>query len=85
LHAYFIWIGDILYGYGVVGLMLFPLRKVRPVASLAAGALLLMIVSGKVAWEHYSLMQIREKVLAADRQIRPADSASARWSGSGVR
>ena len=43
LHAYFIWMGDILYYYGVVGLMLFPLRKLRPAALLAAGALLLMI------------------------------------------
>src|SRR5262249_35868540 len=35
LHAYFIWIGDILYSYGVAGLILFPLRKLRPAALLA--------------------------------------------------
>ena len=33
LHAYLIWSGDILYAYGVVGLLLFPLRKLSAKAS----------------------------------------------------
>ena len=69
LHAYFIWVGDILYAYGLVGLMLFPLRKVRPMALLVAGALLLMTAGGKMAWDNYTLIQIRDKALAADRVV----------------
>ena len=38
LHAYFIWFGDILYMYGMLGLALFPLRKAKPKALLIAGA-----------------------------------------------
>ena len=34
IHAYFFWNGDILYSYGVAGLVLYPFRKVR---GLAAG------------------------------------------------
>ena len=69
LHAYLIWFGDILYAYGVVGLMLFPLRKVRPAPLLVAGLLLLMMGGCKEAWSHYNLMQMRDKALAADRLV----------------
>jgi uncharacterized protein len=69
LHAYFIWIGDILYFYGVVGLVLFPLRKLRPAKLLAAGALLLMIVCGVTTLIHYSLIWTRDRAMAVDRLI----------------
>jgi uncharacterized membrane protein YeiB len=45
LHAYFIWIGDILYFHGVVWLLLFPLRKARAVALPADGVLSLLVAS----------------------------------------
>jgi uncharacterized protein len=69
LHTYFIWMGDILYYYGVVGLMLFPLRKLRPAALLAAGALLLMIVCGITTLVHYSMIWTRDQALAVDRLV----------------
>jgi uncharacterized protein len=69
LHAYFIWIGDILYFYGVVGLMLFPLRKLRPSVLLAAGALVLMIFFGITTLIHYDQIRTRDQALAADRLI----------------
>ena len=69
LHTYFIWIGDILYFYGVVGLMLFPLRKLRPPTLLVAGALLLMIVCGITTLTHHSLIRTRDQALAVDRLV----------------
>ncbi|MGH9767461.1 MAG: DUF418 domain-containing protein [Blastocatellia bacterium] len=69
LHAYFIWIGDILYIYGVVGLVLFPLRKLRPATLLAAGALLLSIVCGITTLIHYSQIRTRDQALAVDRLV----------------
>jgi uncharacterized protein len=69
LHAYFIWIGDILYFYGVAGLVLFPFRKLRPAALLAAGALLLMIHCGVITLTHYSLIRTRDKALAVERLV----------------
>jgi len=69
LHTYFIWIGDILYFYGVVGLMLFPLRKLRPATLLVAGALLLMIVCGITTLTHHSLIRTRDQALAVDRLV----------------
>ncbi|HEY6403077.1 MAG TPA: DUF418 domain-containing protein [Blastocatellia bacterium] len=69
LHAYFIWIGDILYFYGVVGLVLFPLRKLRPATLLAVGALLLMIGYNVTTLTHYSLIRTRDQALAVDRLV----------------
>jgi uncharacterized protein len=42
-HAYFLWVGDILFYYGAVGLMLFPFRKLPAWGLLAAGAMLLVV------------------------------------------
>jgi uncharacterized protein len=69
LHDYFIWIGDILYLYGVVGLALFPFRKLRPSTMLAIGALLLMIVCGITTLAHYIQIQTRDRALAVDRLV----------------
>jgi uncharacterized protein len=69
LHDYFIWIGDILYLYGVVGLALFPFRKLRPSTMLAIGALLLMIVCGIITLGHYSQIRTRDRALAVDRLV----------------
>src|SRR5262245_57989022 len=49
--------------------MLFPLRKLRPAALLAAGALLLMIICGITTLTHYSLIWARDRALAVDRLV----------------
>ncbi|HZS05509.1 MAG TPA: DUF418 domain-containing protein [Blastocatellia bacterium] len=67
LHAYFIWGGDILYFYGVVGLMLYPLRKATPKALLIAGLLLLAVIPLKSVRETRRLQAMRDKAVAADR------------------
>src|SRR5215475_14312095 len=69
LHAYFIWVSDILYFYGVVGLALYPLRKLRPATLLATGALSLLIVCGTTTLIHYSQIRTRDRALAVDRLI----------------
>jgi uncharacterized protein len=43
VHAYLIWFGDILFSYGVCGLVLYPLRKLRPRTLLVLGGVLLLI------------------------------------------
>ncbi len=66
LHAYFIWSGDILYGYGVAGLFLFPFRK-RPAAFLiAAGLLVLAVGVPKPIREGRRLDGLRVKARQAD-------------------
>ncbi|MGO9931869.1 MAG: DUF418 domain-containing protein [Steroidobacteraceae bacterium] len=46
MHAYLIWDGDILFYYAVLGLGLYPLRKLSPRALLITAACLLIAMSG---------------------------------------
>src|SRR5271165_1089071 len=56
LHAYLIWDGDILFYYAVLGLVLYPLRKLSPRALLIAAGCLLIAMSGGGVLEHRHLM-----------------------------
>ena len=66
VHAYFIWAGDILFFYGVTGLMLFPFRNSRPIGLIAAGLFLLSIIMLKGYWGAAELRQQRDKAASAD-------------------
>jgi uncharacterized protein len=43
LHAYLIWWGDILVGYALIGMMIYPLRKLRPRTLIVLGGLLMLV------------------------------------------
>jgi uncharacterized protein len=45
LHAYGLWYGDILFFYGVCGLLVFPLRRLSPGVSIAAGLAAVSVAS----------------------------------------
>ncbi len=64
LHAYFIWSGDILYAYGIGGLLLFTLRKANPKWLLVAGVLLVLVASGKYVWSDFDNLKLRDKAMA---------------------
>jgi uncharacterized protein len=66
LHAYLIWSGDILYGYGVAALFLFPFRKQTPRFLIIAGLLLLAIIVPKSILEGRRIASLRAAAAAAD-------------------
>jgi len=43
LHAYLLWLGDILYPYALCGLLLYPFRKMGPKGLLIIGTVLLVL------------------------------------------
>jgi uncharacterized protein len=45
LHAYFLWEGDVLFLYGICGLWVYTLRRVRPARLIAVGIVVLAIGS----------------------------------------
>jgi uncharacterized protein len=47
IHAYFIWWGDILFFYSVLGLFLFPFRRLPARMLVTAGVILLLIGAGR--------------------------------------
>lgn len=66
LHAYFIWVGDILYSYGLVGLMLYPLRKAAPKYLIVAGLALLSVLVPINISEGQSIRSMRAEAAKAD-------------------
>jgi len=65
-HAYFLWEGDILYYYAVVGLVLYPLRKLSAARLMLLGALVLAVLIPKNILENLEIQSLREKAAAAD-------------------
>lgn len=55
LHGFLLWDGDILYDYGVGGLIVYPLRKLAPWKQLLAAGLLLAIGSGISIASYYTM------------------------------
>ncbi len=46
LHAYFLWWGDILFGYAICGLLLYPFRRRSAALLIVLGAVVLLIGMG---------------------------------------
>lgn len=60
LNAYvLLWHGDILYAYGLAGLLLFPFRKLKPGTLFMAAGLCFLISFGKGAWTGVEMKQNR--------------------------
>jgi uncharacterized protein len=57
IHAYFIWGGDILFPYAMMGLLLYPLRKLSPRILLVAAGILFLIMSGFVVGDYFHQRQ----------------------------
>jgi uncharacterized protein len=70
LHAYFLWLGDILFYYGAVGLMLFPFRKLSAPALLAAGGVLLAVTFPQAVLGELANWDVKEKGEAAEAAAR---------------
>jgi uncharacterized protein len=65
VHAYCLWPGDILFSYGVIGLILYPIRNVAPQRLIVAGLLSLAILSAKDFHHGLQLRDLRNRALGA--------------------
>jgi uncharacterized protein len=71
MHAYLIWDGDILFYYAVLGLFLYPLRKLSPRAlAITAGFVLIAMSAGAAFLHQHWIDEQREYV-----QIRADEKA----------
>ena len=71
LHAHLIWSGDILYGYGVVGLLLFPLRKLSAKALIITGSVIILIHSLQGIGAGAGIGELKTKAEAAEKAASP--------------
>ena len=72
LHAHLIWAGDILYGYGVIGLLLFPLRNLKPKTLIITGLVLIALHSLQGIGAGYGIGEMAQKAKAAEQKAVPS-------------
>lgn len=65
LHAYLIWSGDILYPYGVVGLLLFPLRKLSARALITTAIVIIALHSLQNMGAGFAMKEMSKDAAAA--------------------
>ena len=66
IHAYFIWWGDILFFYSVLGLFLFPFRRLSARALVIAGVILLLIGASRGLLGALDVRAVKITAAAAD-------------------
>ena len=74
LHGWLIWAGDILYAYGLFGLLIFPMRSVSPRKLLITAGVFLVLLSLAVVGRGFSVRSTRNDAMAAravEAQGRP--------------
>ena len=78
LHAHLIWAGDILYGYGVIGLLLFPLRNLKPKTLIITGLILIGLHSLQGIGAGIGIGEMAQKAKAAERKtVQTAEEKNA--------
>ena len=65
LHGWLIWAGDILYAYGLFGLLIFPMRNVSPRKLLITAGVALVLLSLAVVGRGFSQRSTRNAAMAA--------------------
>jgi uncharacterized protein len=88
VHAYFVWWGDILFFYSVLGLFLFPLRRLSARTLVVAGLVLLLIGAGRNLLGAVDMRAMRADAQAADAAAasgavltKEQKDAQAAWTG----
>lgn len=65
LHGWLIWAGDILYSYGLFGLLIVPMRNISPRKLLVTAGVFLVLLSLAVVGQGFSQRSTRNKSMAA--------------------
>ena len=65
VHGWLIWAGDILYAYGLFGLLLVPMRNVSPRKLLITAGVALVLLSLAVVGQGFSRRSTRNAAMAA--------------------
>jgi uncharacterized protein len=74
LHGWLIWAGDILYAYGLLGLLIVPMRNVSPRTLFITAGVALALLSLAVVGQGFSQRSTRNEAMAAravEAQGRP--------------
>ena len=77
IHAYLLlWTGEILFSYGLMGLFLFPFRKLAPKVLFIAGIVLICLGSLWDNLEHHTLKETHQKAVIASAEKEKGNKIS---------
>lgn len=83
VHAHLIWVGDILYGYGLIGLLLFPFRNLAAKTLIILGLVLIGVHSIQGIVTGMGLAEIKRTAEAVEHSFAPTPDekkAIAEWA-----
>ena len=66
VHAYLLWYGEILYPYAMLGLLLYPMRKLSPRALTIMGVVFAMLLTLATVGEAFRIRDLRASATGAD-------------------
>lgn len=69
-HAYLIWHGDILYPYALLGLVLFPMYRVKPKALLITAGILIVAMSGMQIVQGFQMQKTHKLAMEAEQAVK---------------
>jgi uncharacterized protein len=85
-HAYLIWSGDILFPYAMMGLLLYPLRKLSPRALLITAGIMVLFMAGEDVYYHLhaksllrEYVQIQADEKAGKKLTKEQEDAKKDW------
>ncbi len=67
VHAYLLWIGDILYPYALCGLVLYPFRNMRPKGLLIIGTVFLVLNAAAYVFQGFGQREMLHNGRAAEQ------------------
>jgi uncharacterized protein len=73
-HAYLLWWGEILYPYAMLGLVLYPMRRLSPRGLIILGSVLAVLLTLAMAGEAYRGAAMQEEAAAADAALQRGES-----------
>lgn len=66
VHAYVLWWGDILYSYALLGLFLYPMRRMSPRGLIVTGVTIAVLLTGLTAAAAFRTVAMRDQAIRAD-------------------
>lgn len=78
VHAYLIWSGDILYGYGVTGLIIFLFKDVNPKRLILVSFAFLIVGAAAMSGMGHYFGIMRDKAAAVERKIEAEEEPTQR-------
>ncbi|HBY62583.1 MAG TPA: hypothetical protein DEH78_22405 [Solibacterales bacterium] len=77
IHAYVIWMGDILYPYALIGLMLYPFRKLSARTLFIVAGIQIFLLTAASVGQGFSAREEREKYQKAQALIKEGKTLTA--------